>query len=228
LFTSSSLLPPPPLLQTLRASELLHSPHAQAVDARQDSSQKNKMGKNNTANSATSWVPSDFKQKDLDKAQANGLISDDDQVTFPSTERIPKPPSGFWVMFFAFLLHGLSLPAHEFLRGLLFVYGVQLHELTPNSILHIAYFITLCESFLGIEPHFLLWKFLFQLRPSVALSKKPELGGDVVSIRAESQYLEFPWLPQYKVGGKSGFISKTGKSLPLTSTALPLLTLLKK
>jgi hypothetical protein len=89
--------------------------------------QKNKMGKNITANSATSWVPSVFKQKDLEKAQANGLISADDQVIFPTTKRIPKPPSGFWVMFFDFLLHGLSLPAHEFLRGFLFVYGVQLH-----------------------------------------------------------------------------------------------------
>jgi hypothetical protein len=148
--------------------------------------QKNKMGKSNTANSVTSWVPSDFKQKDLEKAQADGLISDNDQVIFPSTERIPKPPSGFRVMFLAFLLRGLSLPAHEFLHGLLFLYGVQLHQLTPNSILHIACFITFCESFLGIEPHFLLWKFLFWLLPSVALSKKPELGGAVVSIRAES------------------------------------------
>jgi hypothetical protein len=58
--------------------------------------QKNKMGKNVTANSVTSWVPSEFKQKDLEKAQANGLNSADDQVTFPSTKRIPKPPSGFW------------------------------------------------------------------------------------------------------------------------------------
>jgi hypothetical protein len=119
-------------------------------------SQKNKMGKSQTVNSATSCVPSDFQQKDLDKAHADGLVSDDDQVTFPSTERIPKAPSGFWVMFFAFLLRGLSLPAHEVLRGLLFVYGVQLHQLTPKPILHIACFITLCESFLGIEPHFLL------------------------------------------------------------------------
>jgi hypothetical protein len=68
---------------------------------------------------------------------------------------------------------------------------VQLHQLTPNSILHIACFITLCESFLGIKPHFLLWKSLFRLCPSVALTKKPELGGVVVSIHAESQYLEF-------------------------------------
>jgi hypothetical protein len=66
--------------------------------------EKNKMGKSQTANSVTSWVPSDFQQKDLDKARTDDLISDDDQVTFPSTERIPKPPSGFWVMFFCFSL----------------------------------------------------------------------------------------------------------------------------
>jgi hypothetical protein len=169
------------------------------------------MGKSNTANSATSWVPSDFKQKDLDKAQADGLISDDDQVIFPSTERIPKPSNGFRVMFLVFLLRGLSLLAHEFLRGLLFVYDVQLHQLTPNSILHIAYFITLCESFLGIEPHFLLWKFLFWLRPSVALSKKPELGGAVVSIRAESQYLEFSMAASVQGWRKKWFYIKDQK-----------------
>jgi hypothetical protein len=131
--------------------------------------QKNKMGKSIATNSTTSWVPSAFKQKDLEKARADGLIYNDDQVIFPSTDRIPKPPSGFWVIFLAFILRGLSFPAHEFLRGLLFVYGVQLHQLTPNLILHIACFITLCESFLGIEPHILLSKFLFWLRPSVAL-----------------------------------------------------------
>jgi hypothetical protein len=101
-------------------------------------------------------VPSAFTQKDLDKARADGLVSDEDEVIFPSAERIPKPRDGFRVMFFAYLLRGLSLPAHEFLHGLLFVYGVQLHQLTPNSILHIVCFITLCESFLGIDPHFLL------------------------------------------------------------------------
>jgi hypothetical protein len=148
--------------------------------------QKNKMGKTNTTNASTNWVPTEFKQTDLTKALADGLITDGNQVIFPSTERIPKTPSGFRVMFLAFLLRGLSFPAHEFLRGLLFVYSVQLHQLTPNSILHIACFITLCESFLGIEPHFLLWKYLFHLRPSVSLSKKPELGRAAVSVRAKS------------------------------------------
>jgi hypothetical protein len=168
------------------------------------------MGKGNTTNASTSWVPSKFKQTDLTKAQADGLIADGDQVIFLSTERIPKPPSGFRVMFLAFLLRGLSFPAHEFLRGLLFVYGV-LHQLTPNSILHIACFVTLCESFLGIEPHFLLWKFLFRLRPSVALSKKPELGGAIIYVRAESQYLEFSMAASAQGWRKKWFYIKDQK-----------------
>jgi hypothetical protein len=151
--------------------------------------QKDKMTKG--MNASTRFVPSVFTQKDLNKARMEGLISIDNEVIFPSTERIPKPKDGFRVMFLAFILRGLSLPAHEFLYGLLFVYGVQLHQLTPNSILHIACFITLCESFLGIDPHFLLWRSLFWLCPSVSLAKKPELGRACISVRFESQYLEF-------------------------------------
>jgi hypothetical protein len=127
----------------------------------------------------------------LDKAKADGLVSNKDSIIFPITERIPKPPSGYRVMFLAFLLRGLSLSAHEFLRGLLYVYGVQLHQLTPNSILHIACFVTLCKSFPGVEPHFLLWRSIFRLRPNVSLSHKPELDGAVFYVRAKAQYLEF-------------------------------------
>jgi hypothetical protein len=91
LFTSSSLLPPPPLLQTLRAPELLHSPRARLVDALQDPRTEEQDGETNTPNASTNWVPTEFKQTDLDKALADGLIADGDQVIFPSTERIPKP-----------------------------------------------------------------------------------------------------------------------------------------
>jgi hypothetical protein len=117
---------------------------------------KNKMGKSKTTNASTNSVPSEFAQVDLTKAQKDGLIAEGDQIVFPSTDRIPKPPSGYRVMFLAFHLRELSFPAHKFLHRLLFVYGLQLHQLTPNSILHIACFVTLCESFLGIKPHWIL------------------------------------------------------------------------
>jgi hypothetical protein len=173
---------------------------------------KNQMEKSKTTNASTSWVPSEFGQTDLTKAQKEGLIAEADQVISPSTVRIPKPPSSYRVMFLTFLMRDLSFPAHEFLRGLLFVYGVQLHQLTPNSILHIACFVTLCESFLGIEPHWILWKFLFRLRPSVALSKKPELGGAIVSVRAEVHYLEFTMAASVQGWKKKWFYIKAQKN----------------
>jgi hypothetical protein len=116
-------------------------------------------------------------------------------------------------MFLAFLLRGLSFPAHQFLCGLLFVYGVQLYQLTPNSILHIAFFITHCESFLGVEPHWILWKYLFRLCPSIALSKKPKLGGAIVSVRVEAHYLEFAMAASVQGWRKKWFYIKDQKNL---------------
>jgi hypothetical protein len=39
--------------------------------------------------------------------------------------------------------------------------------LTPLEILYIAAFVTLCEAYMGIEPHFNLWNYFFhmQLQP---------------------------------------------------------------
>jgi hypothetical protein len=59
---------------------------------------------------------------------------------------------------------------------------VQLHQLTPNSLLNITCFITLCKAFLGIDPHWVLWKFLFRLCPSGSLAEIPELGGAIISV----------------------------------------------
>jgi hypothetical protein len=171
-----------------------------------------KMTKKKSGGAATSWVPSEFEESNLTKAQREGFLVEGEQTIFPSTERIPKPPSGYRVMFLAFLLRGLSLPTHEFLRGLLFVYGVQRHQVTPNSILHIACCITLCESFLGIDPHWILWKFLFRIRPSVSLAKNPELGGAVVSVRTKVHYLEFNMAASVQGWRKKWFYIKDQKT----------------
>jgi hypothetical protein len=34
--------------------------------------------------------------------------------------------------------------------------------LTPSGILHMAAFMTLCEAYMGIEPHFDLWNYFFR------------------------------------------------------------------
>jgi hypothetical protein len=149
------------------------------------------MAKKGTKKQTLGWIPSSFDETNLKKTKKEGFLPESGEIIFPRDEVIPAPPVGYRVMFLAFLLHGLSLPAHEFLHGLLFVYGVQLHQLTPNSLLHIACFFTLYEAFLGIDPHWIVWKYLFCLRPSGSLAEIPELGGAIVSVQSESQYLEF-------------------------------------
>ena len=66
-------------------------------------------------------------------------------------------------------------------------YRIQLHHLTPNSFVHISIFMHLCEAFLGIEPHFELFRFLFHLKLQpdsfvldvVTLGGGPQPGGVV-------------------------------------------------
>ncbi|KAK1619886.1 hypothetical protein QYE76_025403 [Lolium multiflorum] len=111
------------------------------------------------------WSASAISNHDINKLRALGFIpASEEDIRLPGSVTRPKPPKGFTVMFAAFLFRGLSLPAHEFLRSLLFFYGIQLWQLTPNSILHLSIFITVCEAFLGIEPHWGLWRKIFYVK----------------------------------------------------------------
>jgi hypothetical protein len=141
-----------------------------------------KMAKKSLRKQVVGWTGSLFAKANLAKMKAEGFLAKSADVRFPSTEIIPAPPEGYRVMFLAFLLRGFSFPAHKFLHGLLFVYGVQLHQLTPNSIIHISCFITLCEAFLGIDHHWGLWTYLFRLRPNATKEEVRDLGGAIVSV----------------------------------------------
>jgi hypothetical protein len=51
------------------------------------------------------------------------------------------------------------------MRALLHHYGVELHNLSPNSIAQAAIFVAVCEGYLGIAPHWDLWTHLFFAEP---------------------------------------------------------------
>jgi hypothetical protein len=76
---------------------------------------------------AVGWTRSAVTKNDLTKFKKDGFLPRTAEVIFPGDEVIPRPDEGFRVMFLSFLYSGLSLPAHEFLRELLFVNSVQLH-----------------------------------------------------------------------------------------------------
>jgi hypothetical protein len=137
------------------------------------------------------WVQTKIGDRELASAEKIGILKNDPaEVLATGPEIIPRPPAGFQVLFLAFLLRGLSLPPHPFLRGLLFAYGIQLHDLNPNTILHIACFITLCECFLGIEPHWALWRQIFTIRhPS-----HYQTGGFSCQVRQDVEYFNLQTL----------------------------------
>ena len=111
------------------------------------------------------WERSKISAQDVNMLRKLGISKKPQALRFPSEESYPTPPMGYRVSFVDHLIRGLSAPIHPFLRGLLFIYGLQLHHLTPNSILHISIFITLCEAFLGVQPNWALWKRIFLLPP---------------------------------------------------------------
>ena len=78
-------------------------------------------------------------------------------------EDLLSPPDGYVVSFAHFHEHGFAIPAHRFLRGLLHFYKIELQHLNPNGIQHMAAFVALCEGFLGISPHFNLWRYFFTI-----------------------------------------------------------------
>ena len=71
------------------------------------------------------------------------------------------------VVFLTHFIRGLGFPLYPFICGLMYYYGLDIHDLAPNSILNISAFIVLCEAFLRIPPHFGLWLKTFNVKPKV-------------------------------------------------------------
>ena len=65
---------------------------------------------------------------------------------------IPTPRPHERVVFLPHFLRGLGFPLHPFVRGLMFYYGLDFHDLAPDSTLHVSAFIITCEAFLRV-PH---------------------------------------------------------------------------
>ncbi|KAK1613608.1 hypothetical protein QYE76_019125 [Lolium multiflorum] len=138
----------------------------------------------------TEWERSKILNQDTNLMKKLGLMKKKEALIFLSEESFSTPPIQYRVSFVDHLICGLSAPIHEFLHGLLFVYGLQLHQLTPNSILHISIFITLCGCFLGIQPNWALWKHIFYLRRNGSHNIAYNIGGVVICVCPDDKYFD--------------------------------------
>jgi hypothetical protein len=96
-------------------------------------------------------------------------------------------------MFTRFAERGLSLPASDFFKGLLGYYGIEYLNLNPNSIFHTLVFVHFCEAFLGIKPHWILFRKFFRVKPQPSANNPRVVGGVGIQMRedATEQYLSY-------------------------------------
>jgi hypothetical protein len=68
-------------------------------------------------------------------------------------------------MFTRFVERRLALLASDFFKGLLDYYSIEYLNLNPNGIFHVSVFVYFCEAFLGIKPHWVLFRKFFRVKP---------------------------------------------------------------
>ena len=127
----------------------------------------------------------------IKKLRRAGYLPDDIAHRLPDEgQLIPTPRPHERVVFLTHFLPGLGFPLHPFVRGLMFYYGLDFHDLAPNFILNISAFIVVCEAFLRIKPHFGLWLKTFNVKPKVVSGRQAGCGGAMVGKMPNVTWLE--------------------------------------
>ncbi|KAE8784582.1 hypothetical protein D1007_41818 [Hordeum vulgare] len=119
------------------------------------------------------WDGSEIDEEHINVHRYHGKLPPDELVAVrvPGAQNSTAPRDGEVVVFAEHFARGLGLPTSRFCSRFLTHYGMQLHHLSPNVVLQLAAFITLCEGFLGIEPCLDLWRRLFFFKQSSVTNK---------------------------------------------------------
>ena len=124
---------------------------------------------------------SSIMEKDIVKLWVAWYLAKEIAHRLPAQGQVvPTPKPTERVVFLPHFVRGLGFPLHPFVRGLMFHYGLDFHDLAPNFALNISAFIVVCEAFLRIRPHFGLWLQTFCVKPKIVSGQQAECGGAMV------------------------------------------------
>ena len=108
----------------------------------------------NQAERSRYWLPSDMTEEHLAELVEDGFLPPKADCSWraPGDETEPAPQGNERVILVSHLLRGMKLPPSAFFSAILEYYGLQLHNIAPNSILVLAGFQALFEGYLGRAP----------------------------------------------------------------------------
>ena len=140
-------------------------------------------------------MPSSVAEEDIKKLREARYLTAEISHRLPARGQvIPTPKPNESVVFISHFLQGLGLALDPFVRGLMFYYGLDFHDLAPDSLLHISSFIIVCEAFLRITPHFGLWLKTFNVKLKMIEGRHAVCGGAVISKSADAPWPEGSFL----------------------------------
>jgi hypothetical protein len=152
------------------------------------------------------WEASTVTNDDIKDLKRAGYLSANVAHRAPEEGQVvPTPRSGERVVFIPHFIRGLGFPLHPFVRGLMFFYGLDFHDLAPNSFLHISAFIVICEAFLRVQPHFGMWLKVFNVKPKIVDGQQADCGGAMISKLARVEWPEGIFIETVKVWQREWF-----------------------
>jgi hypothetical protein len=135
------------------------------------------------------WKKSKAKTEDLLAFLNSGFLREKEVDMWRAVAGDPYPmeknPDEI-PMFTQFAERGLSLPASDFFKGLLGYYDIEYLNLNPNGIFHASVFVHFCEAFLGIKPHWILFRKFFRVKPQPSASSPRVVGGAGIQMREDA------------------------------------------
>jgi hypothetical protein len=131
-------------------------------------------------NPQAAWVWSTMTEDEIQALVDRGMLRPKTEVEWRAAvgEDFLSEDVKEQVVFGSFFERGFNLSAGDFFCGLLYYYRLELVHLVPNSITAVSTFIHFCEVYLGIPPHFALWRHFFCVK-STGKRSGPVGGCDV-------------------------------------------------
>jgi hypothetical protein len=167
--------------------------------------EEGKMEKAPIPDPCTVWEASTMTEEQIQSLADRRLLRPKSQVSWRPTagEEFPTEGTSEIVVFLTHIECGFSVPAGDFLRRLLHFYRIELVHLALNSITIISTFVHLCEAYLGIAPHFHLWRHFFELKK---MGKGVVVGnvGFMLRRNMKSEYIDLT-LPENNTVWKQGW-----------------------
>jgi hypothetical protein len=167
--------------------------------------EKKKMEPAHVSTPETVWEPSVVTEEQIQALATRGLLRPKAEISWRAAagEEFPTEGTCEVVVFLAHIERRFGVPSGDFFLNLLYFHRIEVVHLVLNAITIISSFIHLCEAYLGIAPHFHLWRHFFELKKTV---KSDVVGsvGFMLRLYMKLEYIDLV-LPDNTTGWKQGW-----------------------